>query len=301
MKKQVISLTAAAVLSGILFSGCENSNLTASAPDAKEPEELAQALGSEGGGYAVCDLNGDGTKELLVGTIGNGFFQSFITQMIELSDSGSAPLFSGSERDRLYLLNRGEFLEEGSSSAYSSFWSVRRFENHELCFLEGIVYDETLSSDYPWFAAEGSGKPGSSISSDEFLERMNTYEGRIQNPYLIAFSGNLSDTFALNGRDAEKIILSVQHYASMNTEVSDPSVVDQFMKALKEVKIGKENDDGTTDSDDVITIFFTDGSTANIRFRQGKLAYGARSECYDISGADDLYSLYEKYSGSSMK
>jgi len=301
MKKDWHTLTLSVVLSASFLCGCAKTADLAGTADPRSPEEIAGTYSGGGNGFVITDLNGDGTKELLIGTIGNGVFQSFITQMYALNGNGNIALFSGNENERLYLLNRGELLKEGSSSDFDSYWTIHHYEDNALHFKEGIIYDETLSSDYPWFAADSTGKAGESISSEEFLNIVNDYESRIQNPFLIAFSRALNDTFALNGKSAKKIILSIQHLSTKDTEISDPSVIEQFMNAFSQVTIGNENDDGTTDSDDVITCFFDDGSTANIRFRRGKLAYGPKDECYELNGADSLFTLYEKYSGSSVR
>lgn len=292
-------------VSVVFLFGCAETSVPSPSPTPSSAphsaEEIIRQYTEEGKGYFIGNAFGDEKEELLIGTIGNGVFQSYITHVFQLGDGDPVSLFSGSDKDRIYLLDREELLEEKSDSEFSSSWNVLGVNNTDLVFREGIVYDETLSSDYPWFSAADNGKAGSSISSEEFVNHMIDYEGRIQNPCLISFSKTLSDTFALNNRPVERMMLSVQRISTVNTEITDPLVIKATLNAMKTIKIGDKSTDGTTDSDDVITFYFEDGSSVNVRFRRGKLAYGPKDECYLLDGAETLFTILEKYSGYSMQ
>ncbi|MBR2768958.1 MAG: hypothetical protein IKD68_08500 [Solobacterium sp.] len=304
MKTRVHLLKIVSLSAAILFFGCTETSAPLPSPSSAphSAEELTQqSAAREDEGFYIGNLIGDERDELLIGTIGNGMYQSYITSLFQLGDGNPVLQFSGSETDRLYLLNQGELLEEKSSSEFSSSWNVLGYENGSLVFREGIVYDETLSGDYPWFSAVNTNKAGTSISSEIFMNLMHDYESRIQNPCLISFTRKIGDTFALNNRRVERIVLSAQHFSSDNKEISDPLAIEAILTALKETKIGELSPDGTTDSDDVISCIFDDGSSVSIRFRRGKLAYGQRDECYLLDGSESLFALYEQYSGSSMR
>ncbi len=79
-----------------------------------EPDEV---------GYAVDDIDVDGTQELIIGTInGDEFYKALIFTLYTLDDEGNAvQIFDSMERDRYYYAGGVRFINIGSSGADNSF------------------------------------------------------------------------------------------------------------------------------------------------------------------------------------
>lgn len=73
-------------------------------------------------GYLLLDVDGDGTQELLIGTLASDeFYAPIVFEMYTLSPDGSvARVFSSQERARYYLCDDNTFLFEGANSAADS-------------------------------------------------------------------------------------------------------------------------------------------------------------------------------------
>ena len=73
-------------------------------------------------GYLLLDVDGDGTQELLIGTLASDeFYAPIVFEMYTLTPDGSvARVFSSQERARYYLCDDNTFLFEGSNSAADS-------------------------------------------------------------------------------------------------------------------------------------------------------------------------------------
>ena len=73
-------------------------------------------------GYLLLDVDGDGTQELLIGTLASDeFYAPIVFEMYTLSPEGSpVRVFSSQERARYYLCDDNTFLFEGSNSAADS-------------------------------------------------------------------------------------------------------------------------------------------------------------------------------------
>ena len=73
-------------------------------------------------GYLLLDVDGDGTQELLTGTlISDEFYAPIVFEMYTLTPDGSvARVFSSLERARYYLCDDNTFLFEGANSAADS-------------------------------------------------------------------------------------------------------------------------------------------------------------------------------------
>ena len=73
-------------------------------------------------GYLLLDVDGDGTQELLTGTLASDeFYAPIVFEMYTLTPEGSvARVFSSQERARYYLCQDNTFLFEGANSAADS-------------------------------------------------------------------------------------------------------------------------------------------------------------------------------------
>ena len=73
-------------------------------------------------GYLLLDVDGDGTQELLTGTLASDeFYAPIVFEMYTLNQDGSvARVFSSQERARYYLCDDNTFLFEGANSAADS-------------------------------------------------------------------------------------------------------------------------------------------------------------------------------------
>ena len=73
-------------------------------------------------GYLLLDVDGDGTQELLIGTLASDeFYAPIVFEMYTLNPEGSVVrVFSSQERARYYLCDDNSFLFEGANSAADS-------------------------------------------------------------------------------------------------------------------------------------------------------------------------------------
>ena len=73
-------------------------------------------------GYLLLDVDGDGTQELLTGTlISDEFYAPIVFEMYTLTPEGSpVRVFTSQERARYYLCEDNSFLFEGANSAADS-------------------------------------------------------------------------------------------------------------------------------------------------------------------------------------
>ena len=73
-------------------------------------------------GYLLLDVDGDGTQELLIGTLASDeFYAPIVFEMYTLTPEGSVVrVFSSQERARYYLCEDNSFLFEGANSAADS-------------------------------------------------------------------------------------------------------------------------------------------------------------------------------------
>lgn len=85
-------------------------------------------------GYAVTDLDGDGTEELAIGSMTeDAFFGKMIFSLYTLDDSGVPRLlFDGTERNRYYYAGGFHFANLGSSNWNESFVTTLKLEDGEM-------------------------------------------------------------------------------------------------------------------------------------------------------------------------
>lgn len=85
-------------------------------------------------GYAVSDLDGDGTEELVIGSMTEDEFFGKLVFSLYTLDSEGAPqlLFDSTERNRYYYAGGCKFANLGSSDWNESFVTTLKLEDKEL-------------------------------------------------------------------------------------------------------------------------------------------------------------------------
>lgn len=95
---------------------------------------MVQNVPPETVGYAVEDLDGNGTPELIIGTnCADVFYEKMVFLLYTVGENGEpVQLFSSIERNRYYFAGGSRFANLGSSSADSSFAITWKLEGEEL-------------------------------------------------------------------------------------------------------------------------------------------------------------------------
>lgn len=95
---------------------------------------MVQNVPPETVGYAVEDLDGNGTPELIIGTnCADVFYEKMVFLLYSVGENGEpVQLFSSIERNRYYFAGGSRFANLGSSSADSSFATTWKLEGEEL-------------------------------------------------------------------------------------------------------------------------------------------------------------------------
>ena len=99
-------------------------------------------------GYLLLDVDGDGTQELLIGTLASDeFYAPIVFEMYTLNQDGSvARVFSSQERARYYLCDDNSFLFEGANSAADSVTCYYSYAAGTLTEIPGTAAQpQTLS------------------------------------------------------------------------------------------------------------------------------------------------------------
>lgn len=95
---------------------------------------MVQNVPPETVGYAVEDLDGNGTPELIIGTnCADVFYEKMVFLLYTVGENGEpVQLFRSIERNRYYFAGGSRFANLGSSSADSSFATTWKLEGEEL-------------------------------------------------------------------------------------------------------------------------------------------------------------------------
>lgn len=118
---------------------CSTAQISLLAAFVESPENL---------GYALRDLDGDGSEELLV-TDG-----SEIYSMHALFQDSTVLWLSGMERIHYYLCEDGLIAEVGSNSAASTDYTFYSFSNNTLDVITRLSYDANSDPENPWFLGD---------------------------------------------------------------------------------------------------------------------------------------------------
>lgn len=90
-------------------------------------------------GYALQDLDGDGTQELLIAGIGYDIpGENSLLEIFTLQNGTPVSVVRSQVRDCYYLMNDGKLYNEGSSGAMSSNFSVMQYSGGTVRFLNGL-------------------------------------------------------------------------------------------------------------------------------------------------------------------
>ena len=95
---------------------------------------MVQNVPPETVGYAVEDLDGNGTPELIIGTnCADVFYEKMVFLLYTVGENGEpVQLFGSIERNRYYFAGGSRFANLGSSSADRSFATTWKLEGEEL-------------------------------------------------------------------------------------------------------------------------------------------------------------------------
>lgn len=90
-------------------------------------------------GYAMMDLDGDGTEELLIaGMDYSNSGDPCLFEIVTLQGGAPVSVARSTIRSRLYLMTDGKLLNEGSSGATSSNFSIMQYSGGALRFTSGL-------------------------------------------------------------------------------------------------------------------------------------------------------------------
>ena len=102
-------------------------------------------------GYCLLDVDNDGTDELFIGTTEDEGYEGMFFDMYTLTDGKAELVATSGERDRYYLCEDNTIANEGSSSAFLSVNYYYEYKSGKLNLQDGIVYDEEINPQSPWF------------------------------------------------------------------------------------------------------------------------------------------------------
>lgn len=102
-------------------------------------------------GYCLLDVDSDGTDELFIGTTEDEGYEGMFFDMYTLTDGKAELVTTSGERDRYYLCEDNTIANEGSSSAFLSVNYYYDYKSGKLNLQDGIVYDEEINPQNPWF------------------------------------------------------------------------------------------------------------------------------------------------------
>lgn len=127
-------------------------------------------------GYAVQDLDGDGSNELLIAGIGyDSADDPCLFEIYTLVNGQPVSLYQSTVRARLYLMEDGKVYFEGSGGVASSYFSVMQCVNGSLQFLNGLYTVSDAASDsgiaYYYTTANQYGDPAAMAADNKMEEK----------------------------------------------------------------------------------------------------------------------------------
>lgn len=129
-------------------------------------------------GYYLSDLDGNGTAELLIGEVSNSDYAGMFYDLYTMASGEPALIIRSAERDRYYLCSDLSVANEGSSSAFESFWAYYNVNGSQLQLKEVVNLDSYYDQNSPWFysTAERWGDRSTSISESDADGIRSRYE-----------------------------------------------------------------------------------------------------------------------------
>lgn len=129
-------------------------------------------------GYALQDLDGDGTQELIIAGIGYDMPEdTCLFEIYTLQNGAPVPVVRSTARCRYYLMNDGRVYCEGSSGAFNSNYSVMQYSGGTVRFLNGLYTDgDENSFSYYFTTSNQYGDPALSAGDSKIEEKAaNTF------------------------------------------------------------------------------------------------------------------------------
>lgn len=132
-------------------------------------------------GYAFLDVDGDGSYELLFGTVEETEdYQKAIFEMYTLKNEKPVQVFCSEERDRYFIGKDGKggyiITNCGASSSSEIEWEYSVLKEGTLSTFLKIMYSEETNKDNPWFMEEDGIEK--SISQEKALKKTENYENQ---------------------------------------------------------------------------------------------------------------------------
>ena len=139
-------------------------------------------------GYTFMDLDGDGTREMIIGQMENQWEMPFLFEIWTHGKTEPVSVLQGWDRNRLYLTNDGKsgkygFYQEGSDSAFESAWQTGRLQSGRVKWEHVLSYNAEKSS--PWTLDRKR------VSDAEAEAQIGAWKREIVLPRLIQVSNGL--------------------------------------------------------------------------------------------------------------
>lgn len=154
--------------------------------------EAAEVIGEDAAdkiGYVISDINGDGTKELLIGcfeAVEGAYVKNELYSVYTVSGGKAVLAFSGTYRSGISLMDGGRIFSYGSESAAASYFGEYELgaDGGRLCvdfyFSEGKNEELTESGYYHNTTGETDAASSEELdmTEDEFWSVEKEYAGR---------------------------------------------------------------------------------------------------------------------------
>lgn len=161
---------------------CSNADISILVSYATSPSEL---------GYALLDLDNDGTDELI---IANDAERQVIYDLYSLVDGKLVHVFTGWDRNSYELREGYRILNIGSNGAASTDYVYCHLSNGQLVTDSLIRFDATEDPDYPWF--RGTGENDLAPITDENWSEDEIYSASASLPIAItSFADNSAGSY----------------------------------------------------------------------------------------------------------
>lgn len=184
---------------------CSNADISILVSYATSPSEL---------GYALLDLDNDGTDELI---IANDAERQVIYDLYSLVDGKLVHVFTGWDRNSYELREGYRILNIGSNGAASADYVYCHLSNGQLVTDSLIRFDAATDPDHPWF--RGTGENDLAPITDENWSEDEIYSASASLPIAITpFADNSAGSYAPALADYEGYLStidtsSIKYYA----------------------------------------------------------------------------------------